>query len=666
MSYKTRSRQVHLDFHTSGLIDGIGEKFDKDEFASILEKARVNSITCFARCHHGYLYYDSKVNPERVHPRLKNKNLLKEQIEACHAKGIKVPIYLTIQWDEFTYKEHPEWACKTLDGKVMGGEGGKAGFYEFLCVNSQYREFLKNNVKDILDNFKNADGLFFDILMVNACCCDNCKAEMKKRGIDYTLQSERLKFSQTMLDSFKFEMTEYIKEINSDVTIFYNGSHISPSLKNSLDCYSHIEIESLPSGGWGYMHFPITVRYARNLGLDCLGMTGKFHTYWGDFHSFKNQAALEYECFNMLAQNTKCSIGDQLEPSGKISKHVYDLIGNVYKQVEQKEPWCEDAKAVCDIALFTTEEFINFNEDRPFKLQECMIGATRMMQELSLQFDIIDSTMDFNKYKLLVLPERIPVNEQFANKIELFVNAGGKVIVVNESALDKEKNKFNLSFLNVNYKGKGEFTPSFILPENEMQKGLYDTEYVMYEDSTKVSAINEKDVVCNTIESYFNRTPEHFCSHQHSPSSGKVYGPAVIKSDSSVYFSHKIFTQYNNYGSIWCKKLFANAVDMLLKERILKHDGPSSLITTVNKQEDKNRYITHLIHYIPERRSQRIDVIEDIIPLYDLKISLNLDKEIKSVRLVPENIEVDFEIVDNRLNFKVDKINGHQMVELNY
>lgn len=32
--------------------------------------ARVNSVTCFARCHHGYIYYDTKINPERRHPNL--------------------------------------------------------------------------------------------------------------------------------------------------------------------------------------------------------------------------------------------------------------------------------------------------------------------------------------------------------------------------------------------------------------------------------------------------------------------------------------------------------------------------------------------------------------------------------------------------------------------
>ena len=62
------------------------------------------------------------------------------------------------------------------------------------------------------------------------------------------------------------------------------------------------------------MHFPLSQRYARTTGLDCLGMTGKFHTSWGDFQSYKNEAALQFECLQMLALNAKCSIGDQLHP----------------------------------------------------------------------------------------------------------------------------------------------------------------------------------------------------------------------------------------------------------------------------------------------------------------------------------------------------------------
>ena len=87
---KIRYRQVHLDFHTSEYIPDIAADFDKEEFAKTLEEAHVDSITCFARCHHGWLYYPSKKFPELIHPGLKNKNFLLEQIEACHKRGIKV------------------------------------------------------------------------------------------------------------------------------------------------------------------------------------------------------------------------------------------------------------------------------------------------------------------------------------------------------------------------------------------------------------------------------------------------------------------------------------------------------------------------------------------------------------------------------------------------
>ena len=76
---KIRYRQVHLDFHTSEYIPDIAADFDKEEFAKTLEEAHVDSITCFARCHHGWLYYPSKKFPELIHPGLKNKNRSEER-----------------------------------------------------------------------------------------------------------------------------------------------------------------------------------------------------------------------------------------------------------------------------------------------------------------------------------------------------------------------------------------------------------------------------------------------------------------------------------------------------------------------------------------------------------------------------------------------------------
>lgn len=55
-----RFRQVHLDFHTSELIEGIGAAFSKENFQQMLRLGHVDSITVFSKCHHGWAYHPSK------------------------------------------------------------------------------------------------------------------------------------------------------------------------------------------------------------------------------------------------------------------------------------------------------------------------------------------------------------------------------------------------------------------------------------------------------------------------------------------------------------------------------------------------------------------------------------------------------------------------------
>ena len=60
---------VHLDFHTSPTIDDIGTLFDAEKFTKTLKDAEVDLVTVFAKCHHGYCYYPTKVGT--MHPGLK-------------------------------------------------------------------------------------------------------------------------------------------------------------------------------------------------------------------------------------------------------------------------------------------------------------------------------------------------------------------------------------------------------------------------------------------------------------------------------------------------------------------------------------------------------------------------------------------------------------------
>ena len=660
-----RFRQIHLDYHTSPHIEGIGKDFNPGEFAATLKKARVNSITCFARCHHGMLYYDSKKFPERVHPHLANKNLLKEQIEVCHQNDIRVPIYITVQWDHYTAEEHPEWLVRDENGypHAMGRNRlFDAGFYNFLCVNTPYRDFLKEQTLEVLETFE-TDGIFFDIVKPVECVCKYCRRDMMKQGLDPTNQEDRQKFAQQTINEFKEEMTAFVREYNKDCLIFYNAGHMGPKDRSAKDAYTHFELESLPSGHWGYLHFPMTMLYARNLGHDCMSHTGKFHTMWGDFHSFKNQAALEFECFRMLALNSKCLIGDQLDPNGRISKPVYDLVGSVYSQVERKEPWCQGAVGLTDIGVLTSEEF-SLADSR--NLPDDMMGVTRMLLELAQQFDILDSKSDFSKYKVLILPDRITVDSTLAEKLDAYLANGGKLIATYKSGLDPNLSEFSLKSLGVKLKGEAPYSPDFLVPVGEIGRGLPETEHVMYMKGLEVEAENGTEVLSQTLIPYFNRTWEHFCSHKHTPSSGVAGYPGIVKKGNAIYFMHPIFSQYNQNAPRWCKQLFLNALELLLPDPLVKHDGPSTVMVTLNEQKQENRQVLHLLHYIPERRSKEIDIIEDVIPLYNIKVSVKVPQPVRSIVCAPEGIQLDFDLKEDRVEFVVPKIDGHQMIALDF
>ncbi|MHC4884640.1 MAG: beta-galactosidase trimerization domain-containing protein [Planctomycetota bacterium] len=661
-------RQIHLDFHTHESIDGIGADFDPNEFADTLVKARVNSINLFARGHHGWMYYNSKAFPERKHPHL-TRNLLKEQIEACHARGIKAPVYVSIQWDAQMIDEHPEW-CVRHEWGGTNANCYEPGFYTNLCVNTPYQDFLREHVKDIFDCVP-VDGFWFDIVIPRDCSCTYCRREMIAKGIDPSDADARMAFSFQVMDRFKRSMSEYVRSIDPNALIFYNAGHVGPATRNSIDAYTHMELESLPFA-WGYTHFPMSSRYARTLGQEFLGMTGKFHTAWGDFHSFKNREALEFECFSMIAQGGKCCIGDQLPPRGKICEHTYDLIGSVYSQVEEREAWCDGATPVTEVAVLSPEEFAGTAQHE--NITKDIKGATHMLQELGMQFDIVDTKQDLSTYKLLILVETIPVDETLAAAIEAFINRGGKVIANHRAGLAPDGTAFALD-LGVSYRGEDPWDVPFVKPSANFGADLRPTEYASYQTrggdkkdeirGTLVEAAENATVIAEMVAPTFNRTWDHYCSHRHAPSTGKVYAPAVVMTENTGYISQPIFSLYGDCATQWARQLLKGVIDRLLPTPLLRvENAPRSLVSTVMRQAHEDRTLVHLLNYIPRRNNDKCEIIEDVIPLHDVTVHLRTDETVSTVRCVPEDKALDFTEKDGVVSFTLPKVGGYQIVEV--
>ena len=323
----THQRQVHLDFHTSPFIPDVASEFDARSFAQTFKRARVNSVTIFAKCHHGMSYYPTRVGTP--HPALKGKDLLGKMIEALHREGIRAPIYTTVAWEEDVAQKHPEWRQLRADGTFaqignadMTKPAHPGGWKYNNFLHPDYQDYIEAHVRELLEGY-DVDGLFFDILFFdpNACWSESSVKFREKHGLLGGDRGTQVRFESLAQTVFSQRFTKLIQGIKKDATIFYNSPNpiftdSRTGVRTRHELQTHWELESLPSGFWGYQHFPRLARAFGNWGKPWLGMTGRFQKMWGDFGGIKPAAALEYECFRSQALGGANSVGDQLPPPG--------------------------------------------------------------------------------------------------------------------------------------------------------------------------------------------------------------------------------------------------------------------------------------------------------------------------------------------------------------
>ncbi|MGN7360246.1 beta-galactosidase trimerization domain-containing protein [Paenibacillus sp. SAF-054] len=654
-----RFRQVHLDFHTSEAIDRIGSQFEKGQFQEMLQLGHVDSITVFSKCHHGWAYHPSKAN--KMHPGL-SFDLLGAMIEAAHEIGVKTPVYLSAGLDERLAVDHPEWWIRPRYGDQ--GDLFRPGYHQF-CLNTPYLDILLAQIDEVVENY-DADGIFLDIVGVRECYCASCVAAVRAEGQDpRDLQVMQPLWERTYAN-YTRRVEETVHALQPGLPIFHNGGHIRRGRRDLAEMNTHLELESLPTGGWGYDHFPLSARYVQPLGMPYLGMTGKFHTSWGEFGGYKHPNALRYETSLSLAHGAACSIGDQLHPLGEMDAATYSLIGKAYAEVEAKEAWCTDAVNVADVALLSVEAAGAHTADGGHDsfTGQSDAGAVRMLLEGNILFDVIDLESDFSAYRVLILPDHVRVGERLLPKLNAFLAQGGRVLATGESGLCAEGDGFAVD-LGVIHAGTNPYRPDYYRPLHPLAH-LDNAAFIVYAGGQKVELTETGTELGRRENPYFNRDAFTFCSHQHTPNSGEYGGPGMAESANGIYIAWNIFEDYATKGSLAMKETVLFALGRLLPESTLRTSLPAQGSVTLQKQAGQNRYVQHTLYASPVKRGDGIEIIEDILPVSNISMELRIPEKVSRVYLAPQMTPIDFHQQGERVDYTIPELECHQMVVLDY
>jgi len=651
-------RQIHIDFHTSPLIPGVGESFDAEEFVRTLKEAHVNSINLFAKCHHGMYYYPTKIGT--MHPEL-SFDMLGAQIKACREAGIRTCIYTAVMWNEDWCDRHPEWMLVSPDGVLGEKKPFTADYYgwRYLCLNNQdHMEYMKAELAETYTLYK-PDGYWIDIVNQRDCICRSCLKDRKAMGLGDKDPMALKAHARIVEIRFMKEIYGFLKKMDPALGVFFNGhpeemdqaDDESLTARRKREVNSYIDMESLPSDLWGYSHFAVGVNYLNKYEQELTMMNGKFHMAWGDFGSLRNAEALEYECFRALANGAKICVGDQLHPSGRIDKTVYQRIGDVFASIEKKEKWCSATRKVSQIGVYNPNKFLRASEGGGYAVNIVSEGVYRMLSELHFLFDFVDFQDDISGYELIILPDDIILPKHTADKLNAY---NGKLLMTGISG-------FELDCAIVEYKGEAEYNPRYMrITKDGEFSCLPPMDYAVYERGVSVRALPDAEALAYTVNPYFNRTYEHFSSHRQTPPDRVTDEPCIVRNGNVIYISNPLFKDYAANGCKIHKDIIKTCIELLLPQTVVRCSLPSTAEVTLRRRG--NALILHILSYIIQKKCRNIDTIEERFPLYNRIISIKTGRKPGRVYTAPQMDELKYSFDGEYTEVEIPVVDGHLMV----
>lgn len=652
-------RQVNLDFHTSGSIEQIGAQFSKEDFQNALRLGNVNSVTMFAKCHHGYCYYPTRVGT--MHPHLEF-DLLGQMLDAAHEIGVRAPIYITAGWSALDARRRPDWRARTADGEVSTVCGCKTDApadepkpedsWINLCLNDgSYTEHIYELTREICDRYERIDGVFFDIcFFIEACYCDECQRGMRAMGLDPARESDAKRYFVVMHNRFMEKCREIVAEKHPDASVFFNGGAEIQKPQYHAN-QTHFELEDLPTAWGGYDKMPLRAKYFSKSGKQYLGMTGKFHRAWGEFGGFKAPQALRYEIAAMMAFGAGGSVGDQMHPSGVLDLETYRLIGQAYDYARAIEPYCFMMEPVSKLGLYLSRN------------QDANEGVTKALLDAHEEFDVITGD-DFGRYETVLIPEGAGLNENAQQRLREYLQNGGRLLLLGDSLLQENG---PLVDIGCGCRGPARSDIDYLLLNRPALEPVLSSPFLMYRPAMELEASNDRcEVLAQVVPPYFNRTYGHYCGHKNTPYDLTApRRPAAVRRGGVVYAAHPLGTIYKMYGSEYHRRYFEGLLRLACPNPVAKVSLPSAGRISFGRQAAQGRYCLHLLYAQPAHRGS-VDVIEDIVPVYDTNIRLRIPEKVRSVEAFPSGESVSFHQDGEYVDLVLPFFEMHTVVVLNF
>lgn len=663
-------RRAVIDMHIPDWDEAFLSRFDADQYAARLVEARAQSVVAYAHSHVGLFNYPTKIGQQ--HRGLRDRNLLQEIIERCHARQIAVVAYVSLIFDRWATDAHPEWRMVNGEGKPHG-EGGRHGL---LCPNSPYREYVRRFVEELCTDFE-FEGIRFDMTFWPALCyCSHCRERFAREvggelptTIDW-LDPRWVAFQrrrEAWLAEFAGVATGAVRRLRPAVTVEHQSSTYPLDWMFGVTAPLAAQNDFLQGDFYGDALQGSFVRKlledlspSRPIGFETSAAVDlRNHT------AIKPAPLLEAKAAAAIADHAAFIFIDAIDPIGTVNPLPHRRMGQVFAELEPLHAHL-GGQRVRDIAVYySPESKFNFagngrsvaEADRSDAHTDSALAVCRVLGENHFPFGVVtkDSLSQLEGVRVLVLPNVCMMDEEEVGLIRHWVEAGGALYANGWTSLVDKQGHLQPDFMLAGVFGVSLRRPDwkghehFIAPTAEGQAffGDFTAPYPAFATAIglEVAAHPGVEILATTTLPWPAPDPSRFSSIHSNPPWVPTANPEVVRrrcGKGQVIYCSSPLEKVAGLGATLAALLRA-----LCPACTFEADAPACVEITLFHQPERGRYVLSLVNFQKELPN---------LPVESIEVRLRLPQPLQRVALLPGGERVPHQSAAGVVHFAVPRL----------
>lgn len=674
------------------------KNFDPKKWVELIASMGPDVAWIQSKSHSGNAYYKTELDHTNIG--LRGRDAFGDLLELFHKRGIKVVANQSILFDNYLYKNHPDWRIRNAEGKDSKELGIGYARPGVLCFNSPYKDLALSQVEAFVKKYP-IDGIFFDMvwIWIPVCYCQYCqKLYQKECECELPAKDDRLSpaFRQYVhwrnqkLYQFTRELVNTVRAHHPEGLVFFQSPRPYKGYPAVLE---RALLEDTVAGDPCQNDMsPLSVSFGCNVFSNMAVhppahiALGRFHAHEGQHTGMRSLDELMVTAMLCLAYNCSIEAIDTVNVDGTLYESHYRTFKKVFDAMRVMEPFVGGEK-IRSVGIYISEETKDFfyetgNEYTLFEWDDRkkvlavdeytsgLLETFRSFQQHHVPVDLI-TKLDLeklNQYALIVVPEALCMSNKEAEYMRSYVQEGGNLLATRFTSLADENGNLRHNFaladvFGVEFLGETENDETYIKvpPDLCRRAEIPEDMEVKVDRQAIVRAHPNTKTMGHIVLPYTNRAndADRWVGCWGSPPGIVSDHPALVMNrygkGQCCYCAARIHSLNGLVSVEEPRELLYTLGRSMLNELLpLWVDGPACLIVTGFRKPEEKCIIVHTVNAQQEM---------PIFTLTDIAVELQLSdaEKVRSVILYPQKKPVKFQQEGNRLYFSIPEIKMYEV-----